>query len=131
MNWQQEMISEKQQRIAGLLIRSFRTNYNSANSKIKSGDIINKLSERGFACGDAELREIIGHIRRNDLCSPGFILSDNGGYWYSEDEQDMQRVWESNHGRAIEIMTNFAPLHKRFKHLLSTKNSLFNQILHG
>ena len=87
MNWVQEMISEKHQRIAGLLIRSFRTNYNSADTKIKSNAIIEKLRERNMGIGDAELREIIGHIRRNDLCSPGFILSDNGGYWYSENEE--------------------------------------------
>ena len=107
-----EFISEKQQRIAGLLIRSFRTNYNSSATKIKSNAIIQKLRDRNFSCGDAELREIIGHIRRNDLCSPGFILSDTGGYWYSEDETEMIKVWESNYGRAIEIMTNFQPLHK-------------------
>lgn len=127
MNWVQEMISEKHQRVAGLLIRSFRTNYNSVNHKIKSNDIIARLRERNLSIGDAELREIIGHIRRNDLCSPGFILSDNTGYWYSENEQEMQRVWESEHGRALKIMMNFQPLHKRFKHLISEKDSIFNQ----
>lgn len=122
----ENIISDKQKRIAGLLMLSFRTNYNSSFLKIKSNAIVAKLRERGYGCTDAELREIIGHIRRNDLCSPGFILSDNGGYWYSEDEEEMQKVWQSNHGRAIEIMSNFAPLHKRFKHLINERNSIFN-----
>lgn len=123
--WVDDMISEKHIRAARLLVVSLTTNYNSAERKIKSNEIVVKLRERGFAIGDAELRQIIGWIRRNDLCAPGFILSDQGGYWFSTDEKEMQRVWESNHGRAIEIMSNFAPLHKRFKHLLSNQNSLF------
>jgi hypothetical protein len=123
--WVDDMISEKHIRAARLLVVSLTSNYNSAERKIKSNEIVVKLRERGFAIGDAELRQIIGYIRRNDLCAPGFILSDQGGYWFSTDEKEMQRVWESNHGRAIEIMSNFAPLHKRFKHLLSNQNSLF------
>jgi len=119
------MISEKHRRIAGLLIKSLQTNYNCSSRKIKSNEIIVKLRARGASIGDAELREIIGWIRRNDMCAPGFILSDNGGYWFSTDENEMKKVWESNHGRAIEIMTNFQPLHKRFKHLLSNQNTLF------
>jgi hypothetical protein len=124
-SWVDDMISEKHIRAARLLVVSLTTNYNSAERKIKSNEIVVKLRERGFAIGDAELRQIIGYIRRNDLCAPGFILSDQGGYWFSTDEKEMQKVWESNHGRAIEIMSNFAPLHKRFKHLLSNQNSLF------
>jgi hypothetical protein len=124
-NWVDDMISEKHRRIAGLLIKSLQTNYNCSSRKIKSNEIIVKLRARGASIGDAELREIIGWIRRNDMCAPGFILSDNGGYWFSTDENEMKKVWESNHGRAIEIMTNFQPLHKRFKHLLSNQNTLF------
>jgi hypothetical protein len=123
--WVDDMISEKHIRAARLLVVSLTSNYNSAERKIKSNEIVVKLRERGFAIGDAELRQIIGYIRRNDLCAPGFILSDQGGYWFSTDENEMKKVWESNHGRAIEIMSNFAPLHKRFKHLLSNQNSLF------
>lgn len=121
-----EVISEKHQRIAGLLIRSFRANYNCADLKIKSNLIIVRLRERGFNINDAELREVIGHIRRNDICSPGFILSDNTGYWYSEKEEEMKKVWECEHGRALKIMLNFSPLHRRFKHLINQQNSLFN-----
>lgn len=87
--------------------------------------IIEKLKLRNYIVGEAELRQLFGHIRRNDLAKPGFILSDNEGYWYSEDTIEMQRVWESQYGRAVEIMTNFAPLHRRFKHLITDKNSLF------
>jgi hypothetical protein len=122
---QTETISEKQQRIAGMLMHGFRVNHNSAAKKIKASLIISRLRERGCNIGDAELRDIIGHIRRNDLCSPGFILSDNGGYWYSEDRNEMELVWKSQYGRAIEIMKNFQPLHKRFKHLVSEENSIF------
>lgn len=121
-----ETISEKHQQIAGQLILGFRTNHNSAETKIKSSLIISRLRTRGYQINDAELRQIIGHIRRNDLCSPGFILSDNSGYWYSESEDDMQQVWKSQYGRAVEIMKNFQPLRRRFKHLINEENSMFN-----
>jgi hypothetical protein len=126
MSWVKDMISDKHIRIARLLILSLKTNYNSQDYKIKSHEVIVKLRERGFSICDAELRQIIGFIRRNDLCNPGFILSDNGGYWYSEDENEMETVWQSNHGRAIEIIKNFKPLYKRFKHLMNEQNSLFS-----
>ena len=119
------LTSEKHERVVNLLVKSFRANYNDADHKIKSVEIIEKLKVRNYRVHDAEIRELIGFIRRNDLCAPGFILSDHEGYWYSEDENEMKKVWESQHGRAIEIMTNFAPLHKRFKHLITGKNSLF------
>lgn len=121
-----ESISDKQQMIAGQVILGFRVNHNGADKKIKSADIIAGLKRRSYNIGDAELRQIIGHIRRNDLCSPGFILSDNSGYWYSESPDDMQQVWKSQYSRAIEIMKNFQPLNKRFKHLLSEQDSMFN-----
>lgn len=122
-----ETISDKHQIIAGQVIRGFRINHNGADKKIKSADIIAGLKRRGYIIGDAELRQIIGHIRRNDLCSPGFILSDSNGYWLSEDAIDMQQVWKSQYGRAVEIMKNFQPLHKRFKHLVSEEQSMFNK----
>ncbi len=121
-----ETISEKHQQMAGMLIRGFRLNHNSAANKIKASVIIARLKDRGHSINDAELRQIIGYIRRNDLCSPGFILSDNNGYWYSDDKDEMQQVWKSQYGRALEIMKNFQPLHKRFKHLVNEENSMFN-----
>ena len=126
-----ETISEKHQMIAGQVIRGFITNHNGADKKIKSVDIITGLQRRGYNIGDAELRQVIGHIRRNDLCSPGFILSDNSGYWYSEDAGEMELVWKSQYGRAIEIMKNFQPLHKRFKHLVSEIDSMFKTGTNG
>ena len=119
-------LSEKQQRIARLLIVSLRTNYSASDQKIKSTEIIKAVRARGFTLHDAELRQIIGYIRRQDLCAPGFILSDGGGYWYSEDENEMQQVWASEYGRALNILHNFKPLHRRFKHLQGLANNLFH-----
>jgi hypothetical protein len=117
--------NEKQERAVRLLVLSFKQNHNNGNKKIKAAEIIEKLKTRNYNISDAELRQLFAFIRRHDLAAPGFILSDNEGYWYSEDEAEMQRVWKSQYNRAIEIMTNFAPLHKRFKHLLTDKDSLF------
>jgi len=121
-----EQISEKHQRIAGLLMRNLKNNHGSVNTKIKAREIMAALKLRGYSVDDGELRSIIGHIRRNDLCAPGFILSDPGGYWYSENLEDMEPVLETEYGRALKIMLNFRPLRRRIRHLLAGKNSLFN-----
>ncbi len=118
-------LTEMQKRIAGLLMLSFRTNYNSSKRKIKSSAILAKISARGITIGDSELRQIIGHIRRNDMLQPGFILSDNCGYWYSEDASEMERIWTAERRRAINIMANFQPLNARFKHLQNAENDMF------
>lgn len=104
---------------------SLKLNHNTPMLKIKSDVIIQKLSERNYKICDAELRLIFGHIRRNNLCAPGFILADSGGYWYSEDMNEMKTVWKTEYGRALKIMQNFAPLHKLFKHLEDEQGLVF------
>ncbi len=47
MNWVDDMISEKHKRIAGLLMVSFRTNYNNAGNIIISNSIIVIAANRG------------------------------------------------------------------------------------
>ena len=122
-------LSPEQIRAAGLIILSMKNKYNSDKMKIKAKEIIIRLDGRGYKIHDADLRRIIGHIRRNDMCSPGFILSDNGGYWYSEETKDLKKVWETEYGRALAILKNFSPLRKRFKHLISKEQVIiFNTI---
>lgn len=118
-------ISEKYQRIAALLMVSFRTNHNSIDKKIKSKEIIENLKRRSYNIDESVIREIIGHIRSKDLLSPGFILSDRHGYWYEEISlEEMERVWESEFGRAKAILYNWKPLYRRIKHLRSKKDAL-------
>jgi hypothetical protein len=107
-------LSEIEHKAARIICNSFRMNYNSSRKKIKSDLLISKLKERGYDFSDSDLRRILAFIRRNNLVKPGFILSDNNGYWYSEDFNEMKKVWQSQYGRAIEIMTNFKPLHDMF-----------------
>jgi hypothetical protein len=110
------LLSEQEQKAVAIICNSFRMNYNNAGRKIKikSAEVVKKLKERGHDLNDADLRNILAFIRRNHLLKPGFILSDNGGYWYSENLDEMKRVWESQYGRVREIMANFKPLHDMF-----------------
>ena len=126
---EKQELNEDQKKVAGLIMLSMRTKYNNDKLKIKSKEMILKITDRGYKIGDAELRKIIGFIRRNDMCSPGFILADNAGYWYSEETEDLKRVWESEYGRALAILKNFSPLRRRFKHLISEEQgTIFNAI---
>lgn len=114
-----EEISEKHKGTAGFIIHSMRVKYNSATAKIKKPDMLERMATRGYILHERELRNLISFIRRNDLASPGFIVSDTHGYWYTENMEEMQKVWETEYGRAISILKNISPLRKRFKHLLS------------
>jgi hypothetical protein len=111
---QEISLKEKEAKVVGLICKSFRLNYNNRLSKITSDSIVKKLRAKGHDINGASLRNILAYIRRNNLMQPGFILSDNLGYWYSENFEEMRRVWKSQYGRAIEIMTNFKPLHEMF-----------------
>ena len=108
-------LSDIEKKIAGLLVLSFKTNYNSANSKIKNDTIVKKVTERGYRFSGAKLRSLLGFIRHNHLARPGFIVSDNEGYWYTEDREELHEFWASQRGRVLEIMKNVHPLYEMLK----------------
>lgn len=107
------ILNDRDLRIAKLVCNSFRLNYNG--NKIKSSEIINALAIRNIKITDASFREILGVIRENDMCYPGFIVSDNTGYWYTENIEEMKRFWDSQHGRVCSIMKNISALYRRLK----------------
>jgi len=111
----QQELSDIDKKIAGLLILSFRTNYNSAQAKIKNDTIVKKVTERGYKFSGAKLRNLLGFIRHHHLARPGFIVSDNQGYWYTEDHDELREFWESQRGRVLEIMKNVHPLYEMLK----------------
>lgn len=108
-------LSPTDRKLAALLIKSFRVNYNNQATKITNDVVVRKVRERGYKFSGAKFRNLLGTIRHHDLATPGFIVSDNEGYWYTEDIQDMRTFWESQRGRVIEIMKNVHPLYERFK----------------
>ncbi len=111
----QPILTGTDRKIAALLVKSFRLNYNSSDSKIKSDVIVRKVQERGYQFSGAKLRQLLGVIRHHSLASPGFIVSDNTGYWYTQDLEELRRFWISQRGRVIEIMKNVHPLYQLFK----------------
>ena len=102
-------------KLVALLVKSFRTNYNSAKDKITSDVVVRKVRERGHSFSGAKFRALLGTIRSQNWTAPGFIVSDNTGYWYTEDIHEMHDFWKSQRGRVMEIMKNVHPLFKRFK----------------
>lgn len=119
-----ELVNEKTMRVAGWIMRSLILQHNNQETKIKSDDMVKAIRNGGYRMDGAELREIIGHIRRNDLCRPGFIVSDNGGYWYTEKVEEMEKAWQTEFNRARNILKNFNPLRRRVKHLISEKTAM-------
>lgn len=111
----EQQLSDTDRRIAGLLILSFRTNYNSAEAKITNDVIVRKVRDRGYKFSGAKLRHLLGHIRHRHLARPGFIVSDNAGYWYTEDHAELLDFWRSQRGRVLEIMNNVHPLYELLK----------------
>lgn len=107
--------NETDRKIAALLVKSFRQNYNSAERKLTNDVIVRKVRERGYKFGGAKLRRLMGVIRHHNFAEPGFIVSDNEGYWYTEDLDEKKAFWASQRGRVIEIMKNVHPLYQLFK----------------
>lgn len=101
--------------VARLLIKSFKVNYNNPGAKITNDVVVKKVKERGYRFSGAKFRSILGTIRHHNLAAPGFIVSDNNGYWYTEQVSEMQDFWKSQRGRVIEIMKNVHPLYELFK----------------
>ena len=108
-------LSETDRKLVALLVKSFRTNYNRKKLQITNDVIVRKIRERGYRFSGAKLRVLIGLIRQHNLARTGFIVSDNGGYWYTEDVSEMRDFWNSQRGRVIEIMKNVHPLYELFK----------------
>lgn len=103
-------LSEKELAAIPIIAEGFRQRYNSADTKIKTDRMIVKLKLRGHALTGVSIRRILGFLRRAEAMQPGFILSDAGGYWYSENKDEWAECWEREYGRAMEIIQNFHPL---------------------
>lgn len=108
-------LSQTDRKLVALLVNSFRINYNRQEIKITSDQVVLKVRSRGYQFNGAKLRIILGIIRHHNLARPGFIVSDNRGYWYTDDMAEMRDFWESQRGRVIEIMKNVHPLYELFK----------------
>lgn len=99
-------------------IKAFFQRYPGREYRIKSEYLRLKLQDIAGAPRallDMELQNALGFMRREDMLAPGFILSDNKGYWYSEDEEEQMDTWQTQMDRATCMLKNFAPIYRRYK----------------
>ncbi len=100
-----------------VLLRLFQTDFNGINNAVKTNRLIGALAKSGIAMKPQSLRYLLGHIRQNDLLSPGFILSDvNEGYWLSYDDTEMSEWLDKQMNRMSNQFSNIKQLHQRIRY---------------
>lgn len=110
---------ESQTKEISVLVHAFSTRYRGIKNA-KSGELI-LLDLRGTGQSDIMpqlFRKLLGHIRKNDLLKPGFVLSsDKSGYWLSFDKEEQNEYLH----RELNRMSN------QFGNLESLRNRLISK----
>jgi hypothetical protein len=118
-----KQLSEKHRAILKAIVTLFHERFNGPENIAQSPAIVEVLRSQGHRINDASFRGYLGIIRRHDSCTKylkkyhgiiqhAFIVSNNEGYFWTEDLEEMKAFWKSQHGRVKEIMTNVKPLYK-------------------
>lgn len=98
------------------------------SNRMMNDRVIAYLAEKGYKVTGEKFRDLLGVIRRNDSCTKylkkyhgiekhAFIVSESsrkGGYWWTEDLNEMKTFWENQHKRICETMSNAKPLYVLF-----------------
>lgn len=99
------------------VIDVFTEEYNGAQNAKRSKHILYKLRTRGVQyISGKKFQAIIGHIRKNDLVYPKFILSNvHTGYWLSDSKAEQDDFVQQELNRMGNQFGNIELLFKRLK----------------
>lgn len=91
----------------------FTTTFNHVTRAVKTNDLLKRLSVK---CLPQTFRDILGEIRRNGALKKGFIVSDvHLGYWYTEDQQELNDFLQRQLNRIANQYANIQHLHNSLK----------------
>ena len=83
---------------------------------ITNKEIIERLKSRNIVLGEARVRKIINHIRRNGLVQG--LIAHSGGYFISEDIEEIKTYVNSLNARANEISRVAKSMEDYLTHLI-------------
>lgn len=91
----------------------FISTFNHVTRAVKTNDLLKQLSVK---CLPQTFRDILGEIRRNGVLKKGFIVSDvQLGYWYTEDQQELNDFLQRQLNRIANQYANIQYLHNSLK----------------
>jgi hypothetical protein len=116
-------LNPKQRALLKSIVELFYEKFNGRSNIVVSERIVSLLQQEGHQVGDAKFRSLLGVIRRNRSCTKylkkyygieqhAFVVSNNEGYWWTTDMDEMKEFWKSQHGRVCEIMMNSHELYE-------------------
>ncbi len=109
-------LKEKDIQLVEIVIGLFKSLYHGNDNAVKTGQLIFDINKTGVTASGQTLRHVIGHIRREDLLSPNYIISDvNTGYWLSSDEREMNDFIDKQMNRMTNQFQNLKRLHHRIR----------------
>lgn len=107
-------LKENELQMVDVIIGLFKSLYQGNENAVKTDRILFELSQLHIPTSGSVLRNVIGHIRRNDLMAPAYIISDVGyGYWLSNDEIEMRDFLEKQLNRMANQFLNVKHLKQR------------------
>jgi len=93
------------------------SDYKGRQNAITQEDLTFRLRAKGEAdLSPRSVRQVIEHIRREDLMKPGFIVSSaSHGYWYTTDKQEQGSFLDQELNRMANQFDNLSLLHQRLR----------------
>jgi len=111
------MQPQAEQSLVDMVLALFKTRLKGCEHAEQTSTILAYLSIAGCETSPQTLRAAIGHIRREDLLAPGYILSDiNAGYWLSDDKAEMSAFLDKQLNRMTNQFQNIKLLHQRIRY---------------
>ena len=101
-----------------MIIDEFRAKYKGRQNAVKTDKLLFDLSATGKGkISPQTLRDLLGHIRHQDLISPGFIVSTvSNGYWYTTDKKEQNDFLDQELNRMSNQYGNLQALHSRLRY---------------
>lgn len=107
---------ESELKLVDVVIGLFKSLYQGNDKAIKNDHLLFELAKLGHPTSGNTLRTVIGHIRRNDMLAPAYIVSDvSYGYWLTNDETEMRVFFDKMMNRMANQYQNMQHLHQRLK----------------
>lgn len=101
-----------------MIIDEFRAKYKGKQNAVKTDKLLFDLVASGKSkISPQTLRDMMGHIRHNDLIAPGFIVSTvSNGYWYTTDKKEQNDFLDQELNRMSNQYGNLQALHARLRY---------------
>lgn len=122
-------LTDFEQKEIEAIVALLKSNYNKKSKAVKTDTLLFDLTlTTGTRISGQSLRRYLGIIRKHDLASPSFVVSNvNLGYWCTEDKEEMNSYLQQELNRMSNQFANVEALRQRL--ILNKPQVTHQQIL--